>query len=164
MDGSFRPRVLHDAAVRRSDPQAVVETFLGALVAGDLETAADLLDERVVFVNVGFPALRGRRRAIGFLRPLARPAFALEIYVHAIAANGPTVLTERTDALTVGRCRMQFWVTGRFDVQDGRIILWRESFDYLDTFRALVRGVLGALVPALRPTAPGSPDVPPGRH
>jgi limonene-1,2-epoxide hydrolase len=164
MNGSFRPRVLHDASIRRSDPQAVVETFLGALVARDLDTAADLLDERVVYVNVGLPALRGRRRAIGFLRPLTRRGVALEIYVHAIAANGPTVLTERTDALTIGRCRMQFWVTGRFDVQDGRIVLWRESFDYLDALRAFVRGVLGVLIPMLRPTAPGSPDVPPGRH
>ena len=164
MNGSFRPRVLHDAAVLYSDPQAVVEAFLGALVAGDLDTAADLLDEEVTYVNVGLPALRGRRRAIGFLRPLARPRVGFEVYLHAIATNGPTVLTERTDVLVFGPCRMQFWVAGRFDVQDGRITLWRDSFDYLDTFRAFVRGLLGVLIPALRPTAPGSPDIAPGRH
>ncbi|MDT4921427.1 MAG: limonene,2-epoxide hydrolase [Pseudonocardiales bacterium] len=161
---SFRPRVLHDAAVRHTDPQAVVEAFLGALAAGDVDTANELLDEHVTYVNVGFPAVRGRRRTIGFIRPLARPGVSLEVYLHAIAANGSTVLTERTDVLSVGPCRLQFWVTGRFDVQDGRITLWRDSFDYLDMARALVRGLLGVVIPPLRPAAPGSADVAPGRH
>jgi limonene-1,2-epoxide hydrolase len=156
--------VLHDAAVRHSDPQAVVEAFLGALVAAELDTAADLLDERVTYVNVGFPTIRGRRRTIAFLRALARPNWSLEVYLHAIAVNGATVLTERTDVLCIGPLRMQFWVAGRFDVQDGRITFWRDSFDYLDTFRAFVRGLAGVVVPALRPAAPGSPDVAPGRH
>jgi limonene-1,2-epoxide hydrolase len=164
MNGAFRPRVLHDAAVRHSDPQAVVEAFLGALVSGDLDTASDLLDEHVTYVNVGLPAIRGRRRTIGFMRPLARPGMSFEVYLHAIAADGGTVLTERTDVLSLGPCRMQFWVTGRFDVQDGRITLWRDSFDYLDTFRAFVRALVGVLIPALRPAAPGSPDIAPGRH
>ena len=164
MSDAFRPRVLHDAAIHRTDPQAVVEAFLGALAAGDLDTAADLLDDHVTYVNVGFPALRGRRRAIGFLQPLARPAVSFEVYLHAIATNATTVLTERTDAISLGPFRLQFWVTGRFDVQDGRITLWRDSFDYLDTFRAFVRALVGVLVPPLRPTAPGSADVAPGRH
>jgi limonene-1,2-epoxide hydrolase len=164
MSDAFRPRVLHDAAVHRTDPQAVVEAFLGALAAADLDTAADLLDEHVTYVNVGLPALRGRRRTIGFLRPLARPGASFEVYLHAIATNAATVLTERTDVLSFGAFRMQFWVTGRFDVQDGRITLWRDSSDYVDAFRAFVRAVLGVLVPPLRPTAPGSADVAPGRH
>lgn len=164
MSGSFRPRVLRDVTVHLSDPQAVVEAFLGALAAGDLDMAGDLLDEHVTYVNVGLPTLRGRRRAIGFLRPLARPGWSFEVYLHAIAANAGTVLTERTDVLSFGPLRMQFWVAGRFDVQDGRITLWRDSFDYLDTFRAFVRGLLGVVVPPLRPRAPGSAEVAPGRR
>lgn len=162
--GSFRPRVLHDAALRQTDPEAVVEAFLGALVAADLDGAADLLDEHVTYANVGLPAIRGRRRAIGFLRPITRPNWSFEVYLHAIAANAGTVLTERTDVLSIGPCRMQFWVAGRFDVRDGRITLWRDSFDYVDTFRAFVRALVGVVIPPLRPAAPGSPDVAPGRH
>lgn len=164
MNGSFRPRVLRDAALPHTDPQAVVETFLGALAAGDMNTASELLDEHVTYINVGLPTVRGRRRAMGFLRPLARPHWAFEVYLHAVAADGGTVLTERTDALCIGPLRLQFWVTGRFDVQDGRITFWRDSFDYVDMTRALLRGLAGVLVPAIRPAAPGSPDVAPGRH
>jgi limonene-1,2-epoxide hydrolase len=156
--------MLHDAAVPRTDPQAVVEAFLAALAAADLHTARNLLDERVVYVNVGLPAIRGRRRTIGFLRPLARPRVGFEVYMHAIAGNGSTVLTERTDVLRVGPVRLQFWVVGHFEVEDGAITLWRDSFDYLDVTRAALRGVLGAVVPSLRPSAPADAHAAPGRH
>jgi limonene-1,2-epoxide hydrolase len=50
-------------------------------------------------------------------------------------------------------------VYGRFDVIDGRIVLWRDSFDWLDLLIGLIRGVAGALVPALNRPWPG--DTPP---
>jgi limonene-1,2-epoxide hydrolase len=161
---AFRPRVLHDAAARHTEPRAVVEAFLGSLAAGDLRTAGELLDEHVTYTNVGLPTVRGRRRTIRMLRALERPSWSFEVYLHAIAVNGSTVLTERTDALSIGPLRLQFWVTGRFDVADGRITLWRDYFDYLDTFRAFLRGLVGVVLPAVRPAAPGSPAVAPGRH
>jgi limonene-1,2-epoxide hydrolase len=164
MPGSFKPRLLHDAGVRPTQPQDVVEAFLAALAGADLAGAAALLDEHVTYINVGLPPVRGRRRTMGVLKGLARPGMSLEVYLHGIAANGPLVLTDRTDVLVLGPVRLQFWVTGRFDVEDGQITLWRDTFDYLDLFRSLVRGVAGAVVPALRPTAPNSPDAAPGRH
>jgi limonene-1,2-epoxide hydrolase len=156
--------MLRDAAALPTEPQAVVETFLAALAAADLETAADLLDEHVTYVNVGLPAIRGRHRTMAFLTPLSKPNRTFEVYLHSVATNGRTVLTERTDALLLGPVRMQFWVSGRFDVHNGRIVLWRDSYDYLDMLRALLRGAIGAIVPAIRPAAPQSPDVAPGRH
>jgi limonene-1,2-epoxide hydrolase len=164
MTGSFRPRILHDVAARPTEPQAVVEAFLAALVGADLGTAEALLHKHVTYVNVGLPAIRGRRRTIAVLRGLARPAVSFEVYLHAIAANEGTVLTDRTDVLVFGPCRFQFWVTGRFDVRDGQITLWRDSFDYVDILRAVVRGLVGAVIPAVRPGVPASADVPPGRH
>jgi limonene-1,2-epoxide hydrolase len=164
MTGSFRPRVLHDVAARPTEPQAVVEAFLATLVAGDFSGAAELMNEHITYVNVGMPPVHGRRRAIGLLRPLARPGAAFEVYLHAIAANGATVLTDRTDVLVFGRLRLQFWVTGRFDVHDGQITLWRDSFDYVDLLRSFGRGLLGALIPSLRPLAPATPSAVPGRH
>lgn len=164
MAASFTPRLLHDAAVRPSSPTEVVEAFLAALAAADFRAAGELLDEHVTYVNVGLPTIHGRRATMRVLAPLARRGAHFEVYLHAIAANGATVLTDRTDVLVFGRLRLQFWVTGRFDIQDGRITLWRDSFDYLDLTRALLRGVAGALLPALRPTAPSAPDVQPGRH
>ena len=69
------------------------------------------------------------------------------------------VLTERIDAIDIGRFRLQFWINGRFEVHDGKVTVWRDYFDYYDTTRAALRAVAGAVVPSLRPRFPdpGSP-------
>lgn len=146
------------------EPQAVVEALLAALASADLATADALLDERVEYCNVGLPTIRGRARAMKALALLDRPGVSFEVYLHAISAAGSVVLTERTDVVQIGRLRLQFWVAGRFDVRDGRITLWRDAFDFLDTTRALARGLLGAVLPPLRPKAPVSAYTRPGRH
>lgn len=146
-----------------TDPQAVVEAFLDALADADLPRAGELLDADVRYVNVGMPTIRGRDRVLRALRILDRPAAGFEVSVHAISAHGPTVLTERTDVLCYGRYRAQFWVTGRFDVHDGLITLWRDSFDYVDVLRGAVRGLAALAVPRWIPQRP-APDAAPGRH
>jgi limonene-1,2-epoxide hydrolase len=74
-----------------------------------------------------------------------------EVKFHRNVAEGSTVLNERTDAMIIGPVRLQFWVCGVFEVHDGRITLWRDYFDLFDCAKALVRGIAGAVVPALRP-------------
>ena len=149
---------------RPVDPQPVVESFLAALAEPDLAGAGALLDEAVVYTNVGLPTIRGPRRVVRFLSLLDRPGCRFEVYLHAVAADGSVVLTERTDVIELGRVRLQFWVTGRFDVQAGQITLWRDSFDYLDCTRAFVRALVGVVVPPLRPRPPASVSTAPGRH
>lgn len=155
--------LLPDAAptdTQPADPQAVAEAFMEALAAPDLDRALSYLADDVEYTNVGLPTIRGRDRVARALRGLDRPGASFEVYLHSISADGPVVLTERTDVIVLGRFRAQFWVWGRFDVHDGRITLWRDSFDFLDMTRASVRGLLGMALPSLRPTAPGPGDAP----
>ena len=133
------------------DNAHTVEVFLAALQNQDIDAAGAVLDEHLVYQNVGFPTIRGRARAMKLFRGMEGRA-RFEVKTHRIAVNGSTVLTERTDALVFGRVRLQFWVCGVFEVKDGRITLWRDYFDMFDFTKALARGVLGAVVPALRPT------------
>ena len=143
-----------------TDPQGVVEAFLDALADLDMDRAMALVADDIVYTNVGLPSIRGRARVTKVLGGLVRPQAGFEVYLHSISADGPVVLTERTDVLIFGPFRAQFWVWGRFDVQDGRITLWRDSFDYLDLLRANVRGLLVIVVPSLRPQAPSVADAP----
>ena len=133
------------------DNAHTVEVFLAALQDQDIDAAGAVLDEHLVYQNVGFPTIRGRARAIKLFRGMEGRA-GFEVKTHRIAVNGSTVLTERTDALVFGRVRLQFWVCGVFEVTNGRITLWRDYFDMFDFTKALGRGVLGAVIPALRPT------------
>lgn len=132
------------------DNAHTVEVFLNALQAQDIDGAGAVLDENLVYENVGFPTIRGRARAMKLFRGMEGRA-RFEVKTHRIAVNGSTVLTERTDALVFGPIRLQFWVCGVFEVTDGRITLWRDYFDMFDFTKAIARGVVGAVIPGLRP-------------
>ena len=133
------------------DNAHTVEVLLSSLQDQDFDTAAAVLDDNLVYQNVGLPTIRGRARAMKLLRGMEGRA-RFEVKTHRIAVNGSSVLTERTDVLVFGPVRLQFWVCGVFEVSDGRITLWRDYFDVWDMTKALVRGIAGAAVPALRPT------------
>jgi limonene-1,2-epoxide hydrolase len=127
-----------------------VETFLYALQDQDYDTLDSLMADDVLWQNVGYPSIRGRKRIVRlFRRGAGRLGF--EVKFHRIAAEGNAVLTERTDALVLGPVRMQFWVCGAFEVHGGRITLWRDYFDLYDVLKGTARGLIGAVVPSLRP-------------
>ena len=133
------------------DNAHTVEVLLSSLQSADTDGAGAVLDENLVYENVGLPTIRGRARALKLFRSMEGRA-AFEVKTHRIAVNGSSVLTERTDAIIIGPVRLQFWVCGVFEVHDGRISLWRDYFDTVDFLKAIARGLLGAVVPALRPT------------
>lgn len=133
------------------DNAHTVEVLLSSLQAADANGAGAVLDDNLVYQNVGFPTIHGRARAMKLFRAM-EGRLGFEVKIHRIAVNGAAVLTERTDVLQVGPLRLQFWVCGVFEVHNGRITLWRDYFDMWDMTKAFARGVIGAAVPALRPT------------
>ena len=132
------------------DNARIVEDFLKALENQQFETFDALLADDIVYQNVGLPTVRGRRRVVKMMRGM-EGRMGFEVKFHRNVAEGNTVLNERTDAMIIGPVRLQFWICGVFEVHDGRITLWRDYFDLFDCTKALVRGIVGAVVPALRP-------------
>lgn len=124
----------------------VVREFLSALERLDVDAAVALLAPDVVYRNIPLPAARGRAAVEKQLRWLQRFGSGFEVEYDNVAANGPIVLTERTDVLVFGRLRAAFWVCGTFEVHDGLITLWRDRFDFVDFTLAFVRGGLKLLV------------------
>lgn len=129
---------------------STVETFLYSMQDQDLEQAEATLAQNLVYQNVGFPTIYGRNRVIKMFGSM-KGRMGFEVKIHRIAADGTSVLTERTDALIFGPLRLQFWVCGVFEVHNGRITLWRDYFDMFDFTKAIVRGVVGMVVPSVRP-------------
>lgn len=137
-----------------ADPATVVRSFLVALDAGDGEMITRLLHPELVYTNVSLPSMRGGERVAKLFATVMRRGLRADIHVHELAADGDRVLTERTDVLKVGAVHVAFWVCGVFEVRDGRVVLWRDYFDWMDVSRGMLRGAIGAVVPALRPRAP----------
>ena len=147
--GQASPHESHSA------PAQLVERFLDLLRAEDIDGAAELLAVDVEYVNVGLPTVHGRERVRRLLRAtLGLDGAGFEVYLHTISADGPSVLTERTDVMKFGRLRIQFWVCGRFDVHDGQIVLWRDYFDQVNFWVATARGLLGTILPTVRAKPP----------
>ena len=134
---------------------SLVRRYLDLLQAGDVDAAIDLLASDVRYINVSLPAIRGRDRVRRFLRlAFGLPGVGFELHIHSISEADNTVLTERTDVLLYGPIRIQIWVCGRFDVVNGEITMWKDYFDWGNFAVATIRGLLGAVIPALRPRPP----------
>jgi limonene-1,2-epoxide hydrolase len=132
----------------------VVERFMDLLRRGDLDEAVGLLADDVRYENVGLPTVHGRERVRRLFGKANAWGAGFDVVIHTICADGPSVLTERTDLLTFRKLHIRLWVCGRFDVHDGQIVLWRDYFDFLNFNRALLRGLLGIRLSKLRARLP----------
>ena len=131
-------------------PADLVEQFLTDLATGDVDAALEAVDEQIVYTNVSLPSVRGKARFSSVMRLLGRPGLGFDVQFLSTAGDEDgVVLTERLDELRVGPLRIRFWVCGRFDVREGRIVGWRDYFDFLDVTRGLLRALPAVVVPAL---------------
>ena len=135
-----------ESSSRTANSVATVTTFLQALERLDLEAALDLLADDVLYQNVSLPPARGRRAVAKQLGLFARHVTRFRAVNHRIVGDGSTVLTERTDIITVRRFRAEFWVCGTFEVRDGKIVLWRDYFDWANLLAGAAAGAGRALV------------------
>ena len=131
-----------------------VKEFLRLLESEETDAAMELLTEDAVWINVTLPTVRGRRRIDRVIRALTRRG-QFRAHFHHVAAHGDVVLTERTDELAVGPLKQRFWVYGRFELRDGKIAVWRDSFDWLDIAVSVVRAAVGVVAPGLNRPWPG---------
>jgi limonene-1,2-epoxide hydrolase len=129
--------------IRPSDPMEVVSAFLEALERLDIDEAATYLADDTVWHNVPFPPAVSKDKVVKQLKGMSRFDDAeFQVEIHNIAANGPVVLTERTDLLRAGPVGGAFWVCGTFEVHDGLITLWRDRFDLVDITAKTVVGTV----------------------
>jgi len=125
-------------------PSEVVVAFLEALEATDVDRAMELVSDDIVYQNVPLPAARGRAAFERQMRTLETWFTGFGADVHHLAADGGTVLTERTDTLARGQVRVAFWVDGTFEVEDGVITVWRDRFDWATLIGATVAAIARA--------------------
>ena len=132
-------------------PLEVVHAFLAAAQERDYDVSLPLLAEDVEYQNMPLPPVHGREAVRETLEALLAMCTDSEWVVHRELADGPLVMNERTDRFLLKGEWADLPVAGVFEVHDGRITLWRDYFDMFDMTKALVRGVAGAVIPALRP-------------
>ncbi|RPA10331.1 limonene-1,2-epoxide hydrolase family protein [Gordonia sp. OPL2] len=136
-------------------PIDIVTSFLDALARDDVAAALENVDDDIAYTNVSTPTVHGKKRVAGIFRQVEKASWiGFDYRMINVSADGSVVLTERVDELRFGRVAIRFWVCGRFEIGDGRITVWRDYFDYLDMTKGLLRGVVGAVIPAVQRRMP----------
>lgn len=117
-----------------ASPETIVRDFLGAWPRRDLEELMSFFAPDAVYHNVPVAPCVGaaaiRETFAGFLATM--PGIALDVV--ELVANGALVMAERVDRFVMPNGhRFDLPVTGVFEVQDGKIVAFRDYFD-LATF------------------------------
>ena len=112
-----------------STPEEVVQEFCAAFATKDVDTIAKLLADDVVYHNVGMAPAVGKEASLAMIQGFLDMAEKMTFQIHRIAANGDSVLTERTDTFTINGADSPVAVMGTFDLSGGLIVAWRDYFD-----------------------------------
>jgi limonene-1,2-epoxide hydrolase len=139
-------------------PVGVVRSVFAGLEALDIDAVLALADPAITYQNVPLPPARGREAFERQMRWFERNVTGFEVRMDNMAAEGAVVLTERTDVISRGRFAAEFWVCGTFEVRDGKVVLWRDRFDFVDVAVAVVKGAVRALLSAARTATGGGDD------
>jgi limonene-1,2-epoxide hydrolase len=123
-----------------AEAEQTVRELFRLLALPDTKAAVELLDPEVVWRNTGLPTIKGRRVG-GMLLDAEKRGLTVDITIHHAAADGDTVLTDRTDVLRKGKWETSFWVRGTFEVRDGKITLWDDAFSWVDFARGSLMGL-----------------------
>jgi limonene-1,2-epoxide hydrolase len=110
-------------------PLETVNEFIARIGRLDIDGACELVADDVEYDNVPMGKQYGPQGIKDLLGPMVGGLDEVEFIVHREAATGPIVMNERTDRFVAGEQVFDLPVMGVFEVDDGRIRLWRDYFD-----------------------------------
>lgn len=114
---------------------ALVKNFISAFNRFDLDAVEDMMAPDIFYHNIPMAPCIGRRAFRDFMKGF--PAVSASWVVHAIAATGNTVLTERTDDfLMTDGSTISVRVMGTFEIENHKISKWRDYFDPAEAISA----------------------------
>jgi limonene-1,2-epoxide hydrolase len=113
------------------EPKAVVDAFLHAFEELDYDTACALISEHCQYTNMpaGMGTVTGPAGVRAVLEPFFAPTLENEFRILRTICDGSTVINERLDRHRLPDKWVELPVVGVFEVNDGKITLWRDYFD-----------------------------------
>jgi limonene-1,2-epoxide hydrolase len=116
-----------------SSAEAVVRDFMAASISvwssGDATTLAAFFSENAEYRNGPLPLVRGRDLIVTSLTEMMSIGGEVDVELVQMVADGPVVMTERVDYVTLGEKTAGLRIAGVFEVHNGVITAWRDYFD-----------------------------------
>ncbi len=126
----------------------VVKELCAAIDRKDLAAVESLLDDKVVYHNIGSEPAVGRDAALAAVKFQFEMFDPISFRIRNLAEDGDTVLTERVDEITANGVMAPVPVMGAFEVADGRVVQWRDYFDMGLVGKLMSGEGVGSLLPS----------------
>jgi limonene-1,2-epoxide hydrolase len=110
-------------------PIDLVSRFCTSVGDLDLDSIGEFFTDDAVYHNIPLDPVVGVDAIKSTIAGFTTGVEKLEFVVHHIVADGPVVLTERTDIFVLPNVTIELPVMGTFEVRDGKIAAWRDYFD-----------------------------------
>ena len=123
-----------------TDPETIVRAFMSAMERLDYDAALVHVSDDVQYVNMAMGpegTMTGPDGIRALLEPFFAPTITNEWIIRSVAVSGGTVFMERLDRHQLPKGWAELPVTGVFEVTDGKIVAWREYFDFATIERAM---------------------------
>lgn len=120
-----------------ADNAAIIRDFIAAWSRRDAAELAGYFAEDGIYHNMPAAPVQGRAAIQAFIAGFTKPWTATDWDLINIAASGDVVFAERLDRTRVGERTIDLPCCGVFEVQDGKIKVWRDYFDMQTYTKAL---------------------------
>lgn len=112
-----------------SNPVAIIKAFMDAMAVKDYDKAMPYVAEDCEYTNIPMGTVTGPKGMRDLLEPFFAPTIENEFRVLRDMVDGSSVVLERLDRHRLADGWVELPVTGIFEVEDGKITLWRDYFD-----------------------------------
>ena len=117
-----------------TDNETVIRAFITAWSRLDAAELAAFFTEDGVYHNMPARPVQGRENVNAFIAAFVRDWSTTHWDILNIVASGDLVIAERMDRTRVGDKQVDLPCCGVFEMQGGKIKVWRDYFD-LATYR-----------------------------
>lgn len=122
--------------------EEVIREFIATWSNLDAEELADYFTEDGIYHNIPSEPVRGRENIERFIAGFIAPWDSTEWDIINLLAEGNLVMVERLDRTTVNGNPVDLPCFGIFEMEDGKISVWRDYFD-LATYTDALGQALG---------------------
>lgn len=117
-----------------SDNETIVRDFIAAWSRLDVEEIVGFFAPDGVYHNMPMAPVAGRERLRGFIAAFLKDWSATDWEILTLIGRGDMVVAERIDRTVAGGKPVDLPCCGVFQLEDGKIKVWRDYFD-LGTYR-----------------------------
>lgn len=111
-------------------PIEIIRQFMAHMERLDYDSALALVTDDCLYINPPpLGEVRGPAGIRGVLEPFFAPTLENEFKLLREASNGSILFTERLDRHRLADKWVELPVTGVYEIQNGRISMWRDYFD-----------------------------------